>query len=170
MIISFKMSPVATVPIVTDWKVQIQTKTTIWQVKQKVYLKGSSLIYFPTGWVKFSLKNSENMATDKWQKAFHFCKMGAVRCILDKGQPLTKGKELFLLGLFVYVQVTICWLYMLDLIRAGWFGILLRNIHLLKITNLFPGDGTHSPFSKIARYMPIDLTDVTFAEYMLFVN
>lgn len=51
------------------------------------------LLRLLTGWVKFSLRNSENMATDKWQKAFHFCKMGAVRCILDKGQPLTKGKE-----------------------------------------------------------------------------
>ncbi|EFA04682.2 bluestreak [Tribolium castaneum] len=44
------------------------------------------------GWVKFPLKNSANTATDKWHTAFYVCKVGAVRCILDKGQPLTKGQ------------------------------------------------------------------------------
>ncbi|XP_063932045.1 neuralized-like protein 4 isoform X2 [Zophobas morio] len=44
------------------------------------------------GWVKFPLKNLANTATDKWHTAFYPSKMGAVRCILDKGQPLTKGQ------------------------------------------------------------------------------
>ncbi|CAH1098780.1 unnamed protein product [Psylliodes chrysocephalus] len=44
------------------------------------------------GWVKFPLCISENMVTDKWHTAFYLCKLGAVRCILDKGQPLTKGQ------------------------------------------------------------------------------
>lgn len=44
------------------------------------------------GWVKFLLKNPANVATDKWHTAFYPSKIGAVRCILDKGQPLTKGQ------------------------------------------------------------------------------
>ncbi|XP_050504188.1 neuralized-like protein 4 [Diabrotica virgifera virgifera] len=44
------------------------------------------------GWVKFPLSISENMSTDKWHYAFHFTKLGGVRCILDRGQPLTKGQ------------------------------------------------------------------------------
>lgn len=41
------------------------------------------------GWVKFPLKSS--VLTEKWHTAFYPTKAGAVRCILDKGQPLTKG-------------------------------------------------------------------------------
>ncbi|CAG9771302.1 unnamed protein product [Ceutorhynchus assimilis] len=47
----------------------------------------------PIGWVKFPLKNLTNIATDKWEVAFYATKMGAVRCILDSGQPLTKGQS-----------------------------------------------------------------------------
>ncbi|XP_076270318.1 neuralized E3 ubiquitin protein ligase 4 isoform X2 [Rhynchophorus ferrugineus] len=46
----------------------------------------------PTGWVKFPLKNLANVSTDKWHIAYYPTKIGAVRCILDKGQPLTKGQ------------------------------------------------------------------------------
>ncbi|KAG5890383.1 hypothetical protein JTB14_029747 [Gonioctena quinquepunctata] len=45
-----------------------------------------------SGWVKFPLANGENISTEKWHTAFYFSKLGAVRCILDKGQPLTKGQ------------------------------------------------------------------------------
>ncbi|VEN38379.1 unnamed protein product [Callosobruchus maculatus] len=30
------------------------------------------------------------MVMDKWHKAFHYTKLGGVRCVLDKGQPLAK--------------------------------------------------------------------------------
>lgn len=43
------------------------------------------------GWVKFPLRNFNNVQTDKWHTAFYGSKLGTVRCILDKGQPLTKG-------------------------------------------------------------------------------
>ncbi|XP_050309268.1 neuralized-like protein 4 [Anthonomus grandis grandis] len=46
----------------------------------------------PLGWVEFPLKNQANIGTDKWEIAFYPTKMGAVRCILDSGQPLTKGQ------------------------------------------------------------------------------
>ncbi|XP_018574763.1 neuralized-like protein 4 isoform X2 [Anoplophora glabripennis] len=45
------------------------------------------------GWVKFPLKNVANISTDKWQTAFYFTKLGAIRCILDRGQLLTKGQS-----------------------------------------------------------------------------
>lgn len=57
-------------------------------IKLKNGEKDNSLL----GWVKFPLKNQGNTSTDKWHTAFYGCKMGAVRCILDKGQPLTKGQ------------------------------------------------------------------------------
>ncbi|KAJ8971546.1 hypothetical protein NQ314_000652 [Rhamnusium bicolor] len=44
------------------------------------------------GWVKYPLKTLANITIDKWQTAFYFTKLGAVRCILDKRQPLTKGQ------------------------------------------------------------------------------
>ncbi|CAH0558081.1 unnamed protein product [Brassicogethes aeneus] len=44
------------------------------------------------GWVKFPLKNFANLTTEKWHQAFYATKLGAIRCILDKGQPLTKGQ------------------------------------------------------------------------------
>lgn len=47
----------------------------------------------PVGWIKFPLKNRANIVTDKWHTAFYPTKMGAVRCILDLGQPLTKGQS-----------------------------------------------------------------------------
>ncbi|ERL95247.1 hypothetical protein D910_12514 [Dendroctonus ponderosae] len=47
----------------------------------------------PIGWVRFPLKNRANICTDKWDTAFYPTKMGAVRCILDQGYPLTKGQS-----------------------------------------------------------------------------
>lgn len=44
------------------------------------------------GWVKFPLKIVANTATDKWHTAFYPSKIGSIRCILDKQQPLTKGQ------------------------------------------------------------------------------
>ncbi|RZC36582.1 Fer2 3 and/or Neuralized domain containing protein, partial [Asbolus verrucosus] len=58
------------------------------KIKNQSGDKDNSLL----GWVKFPLKNLANTATDKWHTAFYASKMGAVRCILDKGQPLTKGQ------------------------------------------------------------------------------
>ncbi|XP_057662897.1 neuralized-like protein 4 [Diorhabda carinulata] len=43
-----------------------------------------------SGWVRFPIL--ENMSTDKWHTAFYFSKLGGIRCVLDKGQPLTKGQ------------------------------------------------------------------------------
>ncbi|XP_030761137.1 neuralized-like protein 4 [Sitophilus oryzae] len=47
----------------------------------------------PMGWVRFALKNLTNISTDKWHVAYYPTKIGAVRCILDRGQPLTKGQS-----------------------------------------------------------------------------
>ncbi|CAH2003990.1 unnamed protein product [Acanthoscelides obtectus] len=44
------------------------------------------------GWVKFPLKISENIVMDKWHIAFHYTKLGGVRCVVDKGQPLAKSQ------------------------------------------------------------------------------
>lgn len=45
--------------------------------------------------MKFPLKNLLNVQTEKWHTAYYGTKLGAVRRILDKGQPLTKGEQLF---------------------------------------------------------------------------
>lgn len=44
------------------------------------------------GWVKFYLKDFNNLQTEKWHTAYYGSKISTIRCILDKGQPLTKGK------------------------------------------------------------------------------
>ncbi|XP_074025291.1 neuralized E3 ubiquitin protein ligase 4 [Leptinotarsa decemlineata] len=48
-----------------------------------------------SGWVKFPLASVDSVSTEKWHTAFYFCKLGAVRCILDKGQPLTDEQALW---------------------------------------------------------------------------
>lgn len=55
---------------------------------------------FFIGWVKFALKNLSNIQTDKWHTAYYGTKLGAIRRILDKGQPLTKG-TVFTISMFV---------------------------------------------------------------------
>ncbi|KAF5281234.1 hypothetical protein FQA39_LY05120 [Lamprigera yunnana] len=47
------------------------------------------------GWVKFCLRNLNNLQVDKWHIAFYGTKLGFVRSILDRGQPFTKGQEQF---------------------------------------------------------------------------
>ncbi|XP_017783812.1 PREDICTED: neuralized-like protein 4 [Nicrophorus vespilloides] len=54
-------------------------------------LKDESLI----GWVKFPLKNIQNIQTDKWHTAYYPTKLGTIRGILDKGQLLTKEQMLY---------------------------------------------------------------------------
>ncbi|XP_022905179.2 neuralized-like protein 4 [Onthophagus taurus] len=44
------------------------------------------------GWVKFPLKNLHNTPTDMWHLAYYGSKLSTIRCILDKGQPLTKNQ------------------------------------------------------------------------------
>ncbi|XP_066158319.1 neuralized-like protein 4 isoform X2 [Euwallacea fornicatus] len=46
----------------------------------------------PMGWVKYPLKHLANISTDKWDTAFYPSKIGAIRCILDLGRPLTKDQ------------------------------------------------------------------------------
>ncbi|XP_066248762.1 neuralized-like protein 4 isoform X5 [Euwallacea similis] len=46
----------------------------------------------PMGWVKYPLKHLTNISTDKWDTAFYPSKIGAIRCILDLGRPLTKDQ------------------------------------------------------------------------------
>ncbi|KAF2900858.1 hypothetical protein ILUMI_05336 [Ignelater luminosus] len=45
------------------------------------------------GWVKFPLRNLNNLQTEKWHTAYYGTKLAFVRSILDRGQPLTKGQE-----------------------------------------------------------------------------
>ncbi|KAK9728651.1 Neuralized [Popillia japonica] len=47
---------------------------------------------FIQGWVKFSLRNFSNLQTDKWHVAYYGTKLSTIRCILDRGQPLTKNQ------------------------------------------------------------------------------
>ncbi|KAK5646861.1 hypothetical protein RI129_005325 [Pyrocoelia pectoralis] len=47
------------------------------------------------GWVKFSLRNWNNLQTEKWHTAFYGTKLGFVRSILDRGQPFTRDQEQF---------------------------------------------------------------------------
>ncbi|KAJ8973613.1 hypothetical protein NQ317_003243 [Molorchus minor] len=63
------------------------------------YLLGKMLIKFP-------MKNMTNVSKDKWHNSFYSSKLGAVRCILDKGQPLTKDFGIILSqGVIHYVNL-----------------------------------------------------------------
>ncbi|XP_045470918.1 neuralized-like protein 4 [Harmonia axyridis] len=44
------------------------------------------------GWVKFPLCSLTNTPADKWHTAYYPTKLGNIRTILEKGQPLTKGQ------------------------------------------------------------------------------
>ncbi|KAL3280593.1 hypothetical protein HHI36_003825 [Cryptolaemus montrouzieri] len=44
------------------------------------------------GWVKFPLCNLTNISADKWHTSYYPTKLGNIRTILEKGQPLTKGQ------------------------------------------------------------------------------
>lgn len=56
-----------------------------------------------SGWVKFPLCSLTNTPADKWHTAYYPTKLGNIRTILEKGQPLTKGnmshKKYYLLNL-----------------------------------------------------------------------
>lgn len=54
------------------------------------YLKITILLF--SDWVRFPLCNLTNIQTDKWHTAYYSCKLGTVRPVLDRRQPLTKGK------------------------------------------------------------------------------
>ncbi|KAK9882477.1 hypothetical protein WA026_021818 [Henosepilachna vigintioctopunctata] len=47
---------------------------------------------FLLGWVKFPLCNSTNISADKWHNAYYPTRLGNIRTILERGQPLTKGQ------------------------------------------------------------------------------